>query len=867
MKFMGFVKFSAFLGAFLLLLFLILDFLFPLNLAGLNKEKSLVLYSSEGEILNMQISSDEIWRFYASSDEIPQRLKQSVVHFEDRYFYYHFGVNPFSIIRAFTHNISQNFTHKNANIARVGASTITMQVARMMNPKERSYKNKFIEIFNAFQLEFHYTKDEILTMYFNLAPYGGNIEGVTSASYFYFGKALSELSNAQIALLAVVPKNPNKNRLDRANLDLNSLKNRLISSLYKAGILSLSEFERASSEKFTPARHPAPNFAPHYAMRAFKNAKNLGVVGRAGASEAVGERMGETASKTAGVAEGVSETATETKRARTTSVRASSVRASSVRASSVRASSVRASSVRASSVRASQSAHLAQNSAIKPANTDNHAVRAGETKHLAQNGAIWQNKAERIAQNDANLINSNLIHSNLNKTYQLTLENFLKSRINDLAKFGVKNGSAILIDNEKMAVVAYAGSHDFGGFLGQNDGIVWAKNVGSTLKPFIYARALEEGLITPRRELIDAPISFKNYSPRNYNLGFMGVISANEALGYSLNIPALKLLLSLGDDGLYELLLRANLAPYSKEHYGLGLGLGGISINLLNLTHLYSVFANSGELKPLELAGAKVGQSAQILSPQSAYIITQMLKNAPRSYLGSVWQNTKNMPALMFKTGTSADGRDLYTIGVTPKFSLGVWFGNFNGEKTSDISGGLSAARVVFDMFSYLSNTGAINAEFARPSGVSEREICADFFVEKECKKMVRDLVIEGVILRDECEFYRPSELFYLLQNGIIDANTTKNGRCKDKIASIAPALSDIDGKIYEVSDNAEINLSASCTAVFGDEIFISVNNGAYEAKKNGENFMLNLSAGEYELSCLDENANFSVAKFRVKNR
>ncbi|MDA3052673.1 transglycosylase domain-containing protein [Campylobacter sp. JMF_01 NE2] len=798
MKFIWFVKFSAFLGAFLLSLFLILDFLFPLNLAGLNKEKSLVLYSSEGEILNMQISSDEIWRFYASSDEIPQRLKQSVVHFEDRYFYYHFGVNPFSIARAFTHNISQNFTHKNANIARVGASTITMQVARMMNPKERSYKNKFIEIFNAFQLEFHYTKDEILTMYFNLAPYGGNIEGVASASYFYFGKSLGELSNAQIALLAVVPKNPNKNRLDRANLDLNSLKNRLISSLYKAKILSLSEFERASSEKFTPTRHPAPNFAPHYAMRAFKNAKNLGMAGRAGASEAVGARMGETASKTAGVAEGASETATETA-TETKRARASSV---------------------------------------------------GGTKHAhtAQNG-------------------TNLIHSNLNKTYQLTLENFLKSRINDLAKFGVKNGSAILIDNEKMAVVAYAGSHDFGGFLGQNDGIVWAKNVGSTLKPFIYARALEEGLITPRRELIDAPISFKNYSPRNYNLGFMGVISANEALGYSLNIPALKLLLSLGDDGLYELLLRANLAPYSKEHYGLGLGLGGISINLLNLTHLYSVFANSGELKPLELAGAKVGQSAQILSPQSAYIITQMLKNAPRSYLGSVWQNTKNMPALMFKTGTSADGRDLYTIGVTPKFSLGVWFGNFNGEKTSDISGGLSAARVVFDMFSYLSNTGAINAEFARPSGVSEREICADFFVEKECKKMVRDLVIEGVTLHDECEFYRPSELFYLLQNGIIDANTTKNGRCKDKFAQISPALSDIDGKIYEVGDSGEINLSASCTAVFGDEIFISVNNSPYEAKKNGENFMLNLGAGEYELSCLDENANFSVAKFRVKNR
>ena len=120
----------------------------------------------------MKIAKDDIWRFYANSDEIPQNLKQSVLFFEDRHFYNHFGVNFFSLLRAFAYNFTQNSTQ------RLGGSTITMQVARMMNPKERTYANKIIEIFNAFQLEFHYTKDEILTMYFNLAPYGGNIEGV-----------------------------------------------------------------------------------------------------------------------------------------------------------------------------------------------------------------------------------------------------------------------------------------------------------------------------------------------------------------------------------------------------------------------------------------------------------------------------------------------------------------------------------------------------------------------------------------------------------------------------------------------------------------------------------------------------------------
>ena len=273
MKFLKFTLKIALFCAFAFALFLILDALYPLNLDMLNKQKSRILYDRNGEILNMQISDDQIWRFYASADEIPPRLKQSAIYFEDRYFYYHFGVNPASILRAATYNFTQNFTKKSeGNIERVGASTITMQVARMMRPKQRSYKNKIIEIFNAFQLEWHFSKDEILGMYFNLAPYGGNIEGVKTAAYFYFKKDLRELSNAQIALLSVIPKNPNKNRLDRRS-NINALKNRLISQLRKGGVISQSEYERALAEPFSPRRYAAPNYAPHYALLAFSNYK------------------------------------------------------------------------------------------------------------------------------------------------------------------------------------------------------------------------------------------------------------------------------------------------------------------------------------------------------------------------------------------------------------------------------------------------------------------------------------------------------------------------------------------------------------------------------------------------------------------
>uniref|UniRef100_UPI00261EA9F8 transglycosylase domain-containing protein n=1 Tax=uncultured Campylobacter sp. TaxID=218934 RepID=UPI00261EA9F8 len=273
MKFLKFMLKIALFCAFAFALFLILDALYPLNLDMLNKQKSRILYDRNGEILNMQISDDQIWRFYAAADEIPPRLKQSAIYFEDRYFYYHFGVNPASILRAATYNFTQNFTKKSeGNVERVGASTITMQVARMMRPKQRSYKNKIIEIFNAFQLEWHFSKDEILGMYFNLAPYGGNIEGVKTAAYFYFKKDLRELSNAQIALLSVIPKNPNKNRLDRRS-NINALKNRLISQLREGGVISQSEYERALAEPFSPRRYAAPNYAPHYALLAFGNYK------------------------------------------------------------------------------------------------------------------------------------------------------------------------------------------------------------------------------------------------------------------------------------------------------------------------------------------------------------------------------------------------------------------------------------------------------------------------------------------------------------------------------------------------------------------------------------------------------------------
>ncbi len=1174
MKFLKFTLKIALFCAFAFALFLILDALYPLNLDMLNKQKSRILYDRNGEILNMQISDDQIWRFYAAADEIPPRLKQSAIYFEDRYFYYHFGVNPASILRAATYNFTQNFTKKSeGNVERVGASTITMQVARMMRPKQRSYKNKIIEIFNAFQLEWHFSKDEILGMYFNLAPYGGNIEGVKTAAYFYFKKDLRELSNAQIALLSVIPKNPNKNRLDRRS-NINALKNRLISQLREGGVISQSEYERAIAEPFSPRRYAAPNYAPHYALLAFNNYKMQnftakddvnftqnfdsngapgGAAGQAGSSAhrtaavesnfsdaagaesnfTVAAKVGTNLSSAANTQTGVDLKEMNPKEADFKTNAPKSLNLDERTSLNLNEregveSQAGAKPNESKSVKPNEreganldkrrdfihTAHPSQNTQSLNLNEQRGTARSpqnfgadtnsnkSQTEYSPQNpsadinlnkrqnasGAAHphqdpqnsqnlnlneQRGAERLPQNfqaDANsgerlhvnfsaqtnsvsgaraqvnytldakmqtasaasaesransAPNANVpqnsypnaktqensanfkagvqpkeqtgraqelarlsegkIYSNLDLKTQIALENFLKDEILELRSKGVRNGAAVLIDNESMSVIAYVGSHDFSANEGQNDGVRSQKNVGSTLKPFIYAKALQHGLITPSKKLIDAPITFAGYVPRNYNQGFLGAVSATDALSLSLNIPAVKLNLMLGDDGLYEMLSNVHLAEFSKDYYGAGIALGSISMSLMDLARLYSAFANGGKLRKLEIAGAKIGDDAKILTPQSAYIVTQMLRNAPRSYLGSVWQNTLNAPPLMFKTGTSADARDLYTVALTPKFTLGVWLGNFDGSKTRDLSGGVSAAKVAFNMFAFLDKSGMLGeVEFARPAGVSFRRVCTDAYRERECAQSAEDLTIDGVEPNEECEIYGTSELFYLLKHGLVDPQKVRAGRCAAKFAAVKPVLNDINAKTYETGADGFLRLKVQCTAVFGERVYIrlsggsrefialnstaftgensadfdsehssaaqqdnlkqnfaeqnsavqnsmlqnsaglnfiaenpatrnlasqnsteqnseaqdftaknftdqnssqqnftardfttqslapansKVKTGEYFARTNGEAFTLNLGAGDFELGCLDENANFAKANFRVNER
>lgn len=721
MKKFKFLKFLALFLALMVGVFLILDQIYPLNLDALKKDEAKILLDKNGNIINMKLSSDGIWRFHEQS--FPNSLKQCVVLFEDRYFYYHFGVNFASIFRAFFHNLKSD--------NRIGASTITMQVARMLEPSDRSYKNKIKEIFRAFQLELHFSKDEILNLYLNLAPYGGNIEGAKAASFFYFGKELNELSYAQAALLSTIPKNPNKNRLDRVS-NINALKNRVIKMLYRANLIDLSAFKRAQAEPFKNVRIRAIVNAGDYANVAFKN---------------------------------------------------------------------------------------------------------------------------QIAK------------ASLDLNLQKDMLKILKDAMFSLKTKNANNAAAVVIDNKKMSVVAFIGSHDERARDGKNSALNMKRNTGSTLKPFIYSLALDSGLITPNSQLIDTQIYVNEYVPKNFSNDFLGLVSAKDALNFSLNIPVINLDLKLKENSLYELLEKVNLVDENKEFYGSSIVLGSAEMSLLDLAHLYTIYANNGVYRPLEFAGKNYkneDKNITLISPQSAYLTAKMMSEASRSYLKNAWQYAKNTPKIAFKTGTSANSRDLYAIGVNENYTVAVWVGNFNAEKTDKLTGLNDVSKIVFDMFKITAQRQ--NLEFmSEPEGIEKVPTCLDAFSYETCKKTALDDRIVGVKLQDKCESLRGEELEFLIKNGFLDKNEVKNSPCAEVFKDKKPVFAYPYNGEEIVTDENVTQIMLKCYAFLGDEIYLKVDDLNFSRIENASEKRLDLTLGEHTLKCLDQNSNQSEITIKLR--
>ncbi len=655
-------------------------------------------------------------------EELTPDIKKIVLGYEDQYFEQHFGVNPLALVRAVWFNVT--------NQRKIGASTITMQVARMMHHKPRTLSQKLIEMFQAFQLEWYYSKEEILRFYLNNAPYGGNVEGFASASFRYFNLPPSSLSLSQIAYLTSIPKNPNANRPKKGR-DITKIKNKLLTRIYRLKLLKEEEFLRAKKEYIATDIKDLPHQVPHL------------------------------------------------------------------------------------------------------------------TAQITTEGEVYTTIDIRL---------------------QHKVEQLVASQVKELKKFSVYNGSAIVIENKSMNIVAYVASQNFydSRHGGQNDGLRALVSPGSTLKPLVYAKALEEGLITPLKKLYDVPLFIDGYKPTNYSKSYMGEVTATEALQFSLNIPAVELDRLLREKSLYNLLKKAHISSLTKpkSYYGSALTLGGWGLSLKENAQLFAMLANSGTYKKATFLQNHKRESKQILTPQSTYLVSNILTNAPRLNFSSSWEYMKNMPRIAFKTGTSAHAKDMLTIGYTPEYTVAVWYGNFSGKSSKAFNqtyatGLRTASPTMFKIFKELGK----QSWFQEPKGISKKHICQDSIEIGRCKEKVEDSFIVGVKTKTPCQAMRAEVLSYLIQSKKIEKfSDLSTHRCYQEWKSYKPLITNpIHNKTYAHNRMLPTQLKKTMLRCYSFEenqtIYWLIDNSEPIIGKSSIPFYQYLSPKKHKISCLDEGA------------
>ncbi len=322
------------------------------------------------------------------------------------------------------------------------------------------------------------------------------------------------------------------------------------------------------------------------------------------------------------------------------------------------------------------------------------------------------------------------LYTTLSLPLQHALEGLLRDTAARLSDYGITNGALTVVDTRTMDVLAHVGSADFfsDAIEGEVDGVTALRSPGSTLKPFIYGMALDQGLIHSRSILIDSPKNFRGYAPDNSDGRFRGPLDATEALVTSRNVPAVTLAQQLRPD-LHDFLKAAGLPlAHPREHYGLSIVLGGAEVSMTSLAEMYAMLASGGILRPVKrLADEKPDRPSQaLLSPEAAWIVREMLLAG-----GETVTVAGTKIPLIWKTGTSNGYRDAWTAGLAGHYAVVVWLGNFSGRPGAYLQGAAvalplfrsAAMRVLTDPL--LKMTEADRAALvARPEKVIDETVC-----------------------------------------------------------------------------------------------------------------------------------------------
>ena len=302
-----------------------------------------------------------------------------------------------------------------------------------------------------------------------------------------------------------------------------------------------------------------------------------------------------------------------------------------------------------------------------------------------------------------------IINSTIDSEIQKKVDKIVKNYSELIQNKGIKNAAAIVIDNYNGEVKAYIGSQDFYDFEknGQVDGIISFRSTGSVLKPFLYALSIDDGLIAPQSKLLDIPLYFSNFSPQNANKKYTGLVEAQEALKISLNIPFVNLLNEYGQDRFFYFLKSvSNFKDNDFSRYGLSLILGTKEMSIENIAQLYYGLANYGNFKNIKYIKNDLEEkNRQLITRGAAYLTINDLSKVQRYGIQNLYTGRDN---ISWKTGTSYGQRDGWAAGISPKWTVVVWCGNFTGEGNANISGIRTAGVLLFNIFKSLPKDNGI---------------------------------------------------------------------------------------------------------------------------------------------------------------
>lgn len=515
-----------------------------------------------GQPVSATLARDEQWRIPVRLDHVSPQFLDAVLATEDHRFYRHRGIDTLAVIRAGLDNL----LHARC---RGGASTISMQLARLVQPEPRGWGAKLRQTFRALDLETQRDKEWILRHYVNALPFGGNIVGVEAAALCYFGKRARDLDLAEAALLAGIPQRPRALRPDRNPGAAAQRRSHVLNRMVATGRLDRARAREA-------ARRP-PLIA--------------------------------------------------------------------------------------------------------------HAARSGNRLGIPQREPLFC----RVA---ASAASEGRIGTSLDPDLQHVLRTTLRAHVAALR--GVSDGAGVVLHNRSGEVRALVGTLDFAHpAAGQVNAATAPRSPGSALKPFVYAAALDGGLLVPETRVLDTPMAHPDYRPENYDRTYRGEVRAADALADSLNVPAIRLLQRVGPIRVLELLRSCGLRTLDRPaaHYGLSLTLGGAEVTLLDLTNAYAGLARGGEFRTPCFRARPPScppASTRPLTRGTVTLLTDMLSARPLP-------GAPRIP-VAWKTGTSNGHRDAWCLAYNAELTIGIWIGNKSGTSKCALVGIEAAAPAVADV-------------------------------------------------------------------------------------------------------------------------------------------------------------------------